>query len=150
MSGKARCALRWLLAAFYGLAGALHLVIPAPFITIMPPWVPAPEVVVWLTGIAEIAGALGLIQPVSAGLRRSAGWGLALYALCVWPANIHHFALDMARASGGLGLGYHLPRMIAQPVIIWLAIWVSRDQRGTPANRPANRPANGPGNRDAD
>jgi uncharacterized membrane protein len=122
-----RPVLRWLLAAFYGLAGVLHIVTPAPFLTIMPPWVPAPEAVVFLTGVAEIAGALGLVQPFSSALRRWAGWGLAAYALCVWPANIHHFALDMARADGGLGLAYHIPRMIAQPAIIWFALWVSRD-----------------------
>ncbi|MFN3990638.1 MAG: DoxX family protein [Erythrobacter sp.] len=127
MHRKARLVLRWLLAGFYGLAGILHLAIPAPFLTIMPPQVPYPEAAVWLTGVAEIAGAAGLIQPWSAALRRAAGWGLAAYALCVWPANIHHFAMDMARSSGGLGLAYHIPRMIAQPVIIWLAWWVSRD-----------------------
>lgn len=122
-----RIALRWLLAAVYLLAGVIHLVNPAPFLTITPSWVPAPEAVVLLTGVAEILGAIGLVQPWALPLRRAAGWGLALYALCVWPANINHFALDMARADGGLGLGYHVPRMFAQPVIIWLAWWVSRD-----------------------
>ncbi len=119
-----RTALRWLLAAFYGIAGVIHLVRPAPFLTIMPAFVPGPEAVVLWTGVAEIFGAIGLVQPVSKPLRRAAGWGLALYALCVWPANINHFIIDMARADGGLGLAYHVPRMIAQPVIIWLALWV--------------------------
>jgi uncharacterized membrane protein len=127
MRRSARLALRWALVVFYGLAGVLHLVLPAPFLSIMPPAVPIPQAVVLLTGIAEIAGALGLAQPFSARLRRWSGWGLAAYALCVWPANIHHFAIDMARPGGGLGLAYHIPRMIAQPVIIWLAWWVSRD-----------------------
>jgi uncharacterized membrane protein len=122
-----RIALRWLLAAVYLLAGVIHLVNPAPFLTITPSWVPAPEAVVLLTGVAEILGAIGLVQPWSLPLRRAAGWGLALYALCVWPANINHFIMDMARADGGLGLGYHVPRMFAQPLIIWLAWWVSRD-----------------------
>ncbi len=124
MRAAARPILRWVLALFYALAGVIHLVRPAPFLTIMPPFVPAPEAVVLLTGVAEIAGALGLIQPFSVRLRRWAGWGLALYALCVWPANINHFIIDMARADGGLGLGYHIPRMFAQPVIIGLALWV--------------------------
>jgi uncharacterized membrane protein len=62
-------------------------------------------------------------------LRQAAGWGLALYALCVWPANINHLLIDMAKADGGLGLGYHVPRMIAQPAIIWLAWWVSRTNK---------------------
>jgi uncharacterized membrane protein len=124
-----RAALRWVLAIFYGLAGVIHLVKPAPFLTIMPAWVPAPEAVVLLTGVAEILGAIGLVQPFSQRLRQAAGWGLALYALCVWPANINHFIIDMAKADGGLGLVYHVPRMIAQPVIIWLAVWVSRTNK---------------------
>lgn len=124
-----RAGLRWLLAAFYLAAGVVHLVTPAPFLTIMPAWVPAPEAVVLWTGVAEILGAIGLVQPCSPPLRRAAGWGLALYALCVWPANINHFIIDMGRADGGLGLAYHVPRMFAQPVIIWLAWWVSRDSK---------------------
>jgi uncharacterized membrane protein len=117
-------ALRWLLAAFYFIAGVIHLATPAPFLTIMPGWVPAPSAVVLLTGVAEILGAVGLAQWSSLPLRRAAGWGLALYALCVWPANINHFMLDMAKSDGGLGLAYHVPRMFAQPAMIWLALWV--------------------------
>jgi len=130
-----RPVLRWVLAVFYAVAGVIHLIRPEPFLTIMPAWVPAPYAVVLGTGIAEILGAIGLVQPFSKPLRRAAGWGLALYALCVWPANINHFIMDMARADGGLGLAYHVPRMFAQPVIIWLAIWVSREaatRRSTP------------------
>ena len=119
-----RVVLRWLVAAFYAFAGLIHLIHPAPFLTITPAWVPAPEAVVLWTGVAEILGAIGLVQPFSRRLRQAAGCGLALYALCVWPANINHFAMDMARADGGLGLDYHVPRMFAQPVIIWLALWV--------------------------
>ncbi len=115
---------RWLLAAFYFLAGVIHIIRPAPFLTIMPGWVPMPEAVVLWTGVAEILGALGLVQGFSLPLRRAAGWGLALYALCVWPANINHLLLDMAKPGGGLGLAYHGPRMLAQPAIIWLALWV--------------------------
>lgn len=119
-----KAVLRWLLAAFYFVAGVIHVANPAPFLTIMPSWVPAPYAVVLLTGVAEILGAIGLAQWFSLPLRRAAGWGLALYALCVWPANINHFILDMAKPNGGLGLAYHVPRMFAQPAIIWLALWL--------------------------
>ena len=114
-----------LLAAFYGFAGYAHIANPAPFLTIMPAAVPWPEAVVLWTGIAELLGAAGLMQPWSKPLRRAAGIGLALYALCVWPANINHFIMDMARDDGGAGLAYHIPRMIAQPLIIWLSLWAS-------------------------
>lgn len=124
-----RTGLRWLLALFYAAAGVIHLANPTPFLSIMPPWVPAPGPVVALTGIAEIAGAAGLLQPWSASLRRAAGWGLAAYALCVWPANVQHMLIDLARPDRGLGLGYHVPRLAFQPVLIWLAWWVSRERR---------------------
>jgi uncharacterized membrane protein len=114
-----------MLALFYGVAGAFHLALPQPFVSIVPPWVPAPALIVALTGLAELAGAAGLVQGRSSRLRRAAGWGLAAYALCVWPANFRHMALDLARPDGGLGLAYHIPRLAAQPLLIWLALWAS-------------------------
>ncbi|MCW1401132.1 DoxX family protein [Novosphingobium sp. MW5] len=116
---------RWLLGLFYFVAGVLHLAIPAPFLGIMPPWVPEPDLIVAATGIAELAGSIGLVQPWSSPLRRAAGIGLALYALCVWPANVQHMMNDMGRPGGGAGLGYHVPRLAFQPVLIWLALWAS-------------------------
>ena len=89
----------------------------------MPAQVPFPQEVVFWTGVAEIAGALALVQGFDARLRKAAGIALALYALAVWPANINHFMIDMAREDGGLGLIYHVPRMFAQPLIILWALW---------------------------
>ena len=114
-----------MLALLYALAGVLHLLLPHPFLGIMPTCVPQPELVIALTGVAELAGAAGLLQPWSPTLRRAAGWGLAAYAVCVFPANIVHFIRDMARPDHGLGLGYHIPRMFLQPVLVWLALWVA-------------------------
>ncbi|RIV85730.1 DoxX family protein [Aurantiacibacter zhengii] len=121
-----RGALTYLLAPFYAYAGYRHIAGPEPFLQITPGWVPFPETVILLTGIAEIAGAAALAQPWSTRLRRAGGIGLALYALCVWPANLNHMVMDMARADGGWGLGYHIPRMLAQPGLIWLALWTGR------------------------
>ena len=119
-----RRALRWLLAMFYAFAGIMHLSKPEPFLSIMPGYVPMPEAMVFWTGVAELLGAAALVQPWSKQICKAGAIGLALYAICVFPANIHHFALDMARENGGLGLAYHIPRMIAQPVLVWLALWV--------------------------
>ena len=117
---RARLALRWLLAIAYAYAGYRHLATPAPFLAITPPWVPFPAEVVAATGAAELAGAAGLMIP---RLRQAAGWGLALYALCVWPANFHHALADIAIGGETLSWWYHGPRLALQPVIIWWALW---------------------------
>lgn len=122
--GWARATLRGFLALFYLVAGVFHLARPGPFVTITPGWVPLPYEVVLVTGIAELAGAVALAQPWSVPLRRAAGIGLALYAVCVFPANINHMFLDMAKVQPTLGWGYHVPRMFAQPLVVWLALWV--------------------------
>ena len=40
---------------------------------------------------------------VARGCARAAGIGLALYALCVWPANFQHMTLDLAHPDQGSG-----------------------------------------------
>lgn len=117
----AKTVLRIVLAIFYFAAGIAHLRSPAGFIAITPDWVPFPQHVVLLTGIAEIAGAVGLFIP---RFRKAAGVGLALYAVCVWPANFNHALNDIMIGGTDLGWGYHGPRLAFQPVFIWLALWV--------------------------
>ena len=121
-----RGGLRWLLALFYLIAGAAHLRIPGGFLAITPSWVPAPEAVVAFTGVAEIAGAIGLLIPrnVISWARPAAGIGLALYAVCVWPANFNHAINNIAMDGQTVSWWYHGPRLVAQPLIIWLALWV--------------------------
>lgn len=133
---RIRRAGRLVLAAAYGAAGVLHLARPAPFLSVTPDWVPQPERVIALTGVAELLGAVGLVQTVSPAARRYAGWGLALYALCVWPANVRHMEIDMARSDRGLGLAYHVPRLAAQPLIIAWALWASGAWPRTRRARP--------------
>lgn len=122
VDSKVKIFWRVLLAIFYLLAGLAHLRSPETFLAITPDWVPRPELVIAFTGWAEIIGAVGLMIPQ---LRFAAGIGLALYALCVWPANIHHMINNVAVNGQTLSNWYHMPRMIAQPIIIWLALWVA-------------------------
>ena len=117
----ARKILRILLAIFYFGAGVLHLTSPEGFLQITPLWVPFAPQVVAFTGIAEIAGAIGLFLP---RFRQAAGLGLALYALCVWPANFNHAFNDIELGGRHLSWWYHGPRLLFQPVFIWLALWV--------------------------
>lgn len=118
-----RTSFRWLLAAFYFLAGVAHLRSPAGFLTITPAWVPFPEAVVAFTGIAELAGAIGLLIP---RFRRAAAIGLAAYAVCVYPANINHAINNLAIGGQEMSWWYHGPRLAFQPVFVWLALWVGQ------------------------
>jgi uncharacterized membrane protein len=117
---RAQTILRGVMVVFYAGAGVLHLRSPHVFEQIVPPWVPLPHAVVLATGVAELLGAAGLIiRP----LRKLAGWGLAAYALCVWPANFYHAFAHIAIGGTALGWGYHAPRLLFQPVLIWAALF---------------------------
>jgi uncharacterized membrane protein len=84
------------LAALYAGVGVVHLVSPDLIVPIVPAWVPRPREAVLVTGICEIAGAIGLLIP---RLRPFAGIMLALYAACVFPANVKH-AVESLEIAG--------------------------------------------------
>ena len=115
--------MRWLLATIYLVAGIIHVRSPGGFVAITPGWVPWPESVVLLTGLCEIAGAVGLA--VIPQLRRAAGCALAAYAVCVFPANINHALNDIAVGGIRMSWWYHGPRLLFQPVLVWWALWAS-------------------------
>lgn len=89
----------------------------------MPGWVPWPRRVILFTGCCEIAGAIALS---TRRLRWLAGVMLAAYAVCVYPANIKHAVDHVAIGGTRLGLWYHIPRLLFQPVIVWWALFAGR------------------------
>ncbi|WP_428377090.1 DoxX family protein [Lichenicoccus sp.] len=110
---------RWPLAAIYLAAGLFHLSIPGTFLMITPDWVPFRHLVIIATGLCEIAGAIAL----NTRLRRAAGVALALYAICVYPANIKHALYGLPAGQMQLGWWYHAPRLALQPVLVWWALY---------------------------
>lgn len=128
---------RLLLVAFYALAGGAHLLATEAMARIVPRWVPWPREVVIATGLLELAGAAALLTPPRFGRWRvAAGWALAAYALCVWPANVQHAIIDLGRGTG-LPWWYHYPRLALQPAIVWWALWASGVVGGTRRAPPA-------------
>lgn len=115
-----RTGLRWLIAAAFFYVGCVHIARPETFLPIVPDWVPAPRATVIVTGVCELFGAAGLMIP---RLRRLAGIMLALYAVCVFPANIKHAFAHVGVAGMALGWWYHGPRLLFQPVIVWWALF---------------------------
>ena len=107
----------YLVAVLFLGAGVLHFVHPAPYLRIVPPALPAPRLLVLLSGVAEVAGGLGLLLPAT---RRWAAWGLLALLLAVFPANVYMLQIHEQ---------LHLPawaawaRLPLQPLLMW---WVWR------------------------
>lgn len=74
------------LGLFFVFAGVMHFVIPRYYEKAVPPYIPAHEEMVVLSGIAEIAGGLGAMHPRT---RRWAGYWLVATMVAVFPANLH-------------------------------------------------------------
>jgi len=116
-----RAIMRWVLAAFFAAAGIAHLRIPETLLLITPGWVPFAREVIIATGVFEIAASIALLSRTR--LRWWAGVALALYALCVWPANVKHAMDGVEMPLIGNSWWYHAPRLALQPVIIWACLF---------------------------
>jgi uncharacterized membrane protein len=123
MTSRTRTISRWVLTMVMVGAGINHFASPEPYVGMMPAQLPAPWALVYVSGIAEILGGLGLILPAT---RRLAAWGLIALFIAVFPAN-----LNMAMNHLPLG-ARHVPawalwaRLPLQLVLIW---WASRFAR---------------------
>ena len=109
-------------AAFFAFAGVGHFTNAEFFVAIVPPYLPAPEALVAISGVFEILGAVGVLVPRT---RRLAGFGLLALLVAVYPANIH-MALhpeqfpDIAPAM----LYARLPlQFVFAAVVWWAACW---------------------------
>jgi uncharacterized membrane protein len=123
LKAHSRSIVRYFLAVFYLSAGVFHLIATDKFQLIVPRLVPFPHEVVIATGLCEIAGAIALLTEQ---LRWWGGVMLAVYAFCVWPANI-------IQAIEGISVPpipdtwlYHGPRLAFQPVLIWMALFAAK------------------------
>jgi uncharacterized membrane protein len=127
-----RTALRWLLTVGMVVAGANHFIDPAMYVAMMPSALPWPLELVYVSGVFEILGGLGLIFPRT---RRLAGWGLIALFIAVFPANlnmaINHLPLG-DRPVPEWALWARLP---VQLVLIAWAWWVSRPDRASLSHR---------------
>ncbi len=116
--------LRHLMAVAMVTVGVLHFANPEPFIHIVPRALPAPALLVYASGLAEIALGLGL------AVRRTrlyAAWGLVALFVAVFPANINMAVNDLALdPSNPTPTWVAWARLPFQALFIAWAIWVRR------------------------
>lgn len=106
-------------------AGVLHLAVPGVYLKIMPPLLPHPLALVYVSGVAEMLGGVGVLLRAT---RRAAASGLVLLLLAVWPANLY-MALVPGRFPGipGWALWARLPLQV--PLIWWAWRYTHRTNR---------------------
>ena len=86
---------RIILGLCFVLAGILHFALPDYYRAVVPGALPAPGALVAASGVAEIAGGIGLLVP---RWRQRAGLGLVLLLIAVLPANVE--MIRQGRAGG--------------------------------------------------
>lgn len=76
------------LAAMFTVTGIAHFAPPLrhDLVAIVPPRLRAPALLVSITGVLELAGAVGLLLPAT---RVSAAWCLLVLMLAMFPANVY-------------------------------------------------------------
>lgn len=119
-----RAAVRVTLGLFLGLAGVSHFLATDAFRAQVPPWMPAPDLVIWVSGVIEIV--LGLALVLAPARRRPVvGWLAAAFLVVVFPGNVSQwvtgtdaFGLDSDRARA--------VRLLLQPVLIVAVLWATR------------------------
>jgi uncharacterized membrane protein len=105
-------------------SGTCHFVISDFFVHIMPPYLPWPLFLVYLSGAIEIGLGILLLIPRHT---RFAAWGLIALTIAVFPANIH-MALhtDLFPEFSPTSLWLRLP---LQAVVIAWAYWYAREPK---------------------
>ena len=112
--------LRYAVALLFIAGGILHFINTDLYLKIMPPYIPWHLAMVYISGVAEIAGGAGLLLPI---LRRAAGWGLVALLIAVFPANVY-MAMDRIQVTS-----HPIPevllwaRLPLQAVMIWLVLY---------------------------
>jgi uncharacterized membrane protein len=102
--------------------GTLHFLLPGPFVSIVPAWLPAPYALVIVSGFFEILGGVGLLIP---RVRRAASYGLVALYVAVFPANVNMVVHpELGRGIPEWSLWARLP---LQVVLIAWALWVGAE-----------------------
>jgi uncharacterized membrane protein len=109
-----------LLAILFIAAGIMHFVNPGFYLKMMPPYLPYHLELVYISGVFEILGGIGILVPFA---RKFSGYGLIALLIAVFPANIQ-MLINHINAGGSTGATIAL--IIRLPIQILLIYWVYR------------------------
>ena len=104
------------MAVLYIVAGVNHFISPQIYVKIIPPYLPAPEVLNYAAGAAEVMLGIGLLFPLT---RPWAAWGIIALLIAVFPANLYMYQQHLSSFPSWLLLA----RLPLQLVLIAWAWW---------------------------
>ena len=109
------------LAAMFVLTGVAHFVQPlrGGLIAIVPPDLPTPGLLVTITGLLELLGAIGLLLPAT---RAAAAVCLAALMVAMFPANIYAAGAKRSQHAPDTPL---VPRTLMQVLFVGGAVLVA-------------------------
>lgn len=120
-------ALRYAMGLLYVTTGVGHFLAPKALERIVPPQLPEPMALVYLSGVAEVAVGVGVLVPRT---RRAAAWGTVALLLAVFPANLYMatsgVAIEGAPGGGDPSALVRWGRLPLQGVLLLWALWYTR------------------------
>ncbi|WP_445631766.1 DoxX family protein [Nostoc sp. DSM 114167] len=115
--------LRVILAISIIVVGITHFLVPQEYVKIVPPQLPYPLGLVYLSGFYEILGGIGLLVPP---VSQAAAWGLIALFIAVYPANIYMAANLIKIEHIPNSPWVHVVRLPLQAVLIAWAWWYTK------------------------
>lgn len=97
-----------------------HFLMPVEMAKMLPSFIPLRVEIIYLTGVLEILGAIGLLIP---GLERLSSMALILFLVGILPANIYSSLNSVAFGGNALGPAYLLVRVPFQLFLIGWAYY---------------------------
>ncbi|MFO8147374.1 MAG: DoxX family protein [Bacteroidota bacterium] len=108
----------YLMAGIYILAGTIHFLKPKTYLRIMPRYLPAPKLLVYLSGAAEILLGIGLIFEETKDL---AIYGIILMLIVF--LLVHFYMLSSKKAGAGIPVWALWLRIPLQFGLMWWAFY---------------------------
>ena len=130
--GRLKRPLLYVMGTLYVVAGVTHFLVPEAFAQIVPPVLPFPLALAYLSGVAEIALGLGVLFDRT---RTLAAWGLVALLVAVFPANVYMATSGVVVTEGVSGTLDPSPavrwgRLPLQVVLVAWAWWYTRPMPG--------------------
>ena len=91
----------------------------------MPPYLPRPLALVYVSGVFEVLGGVGVLLP---RYRKAAGWGLIALLVAVFPANLYMVTASELFTPQGIPLWALWARLPLQLVLIAWVYWVTQGE----------------------